>query len=59
VLSVSNEFDASYWEVATDRGQREFVVQNVAENAQLQKHHQMQAAAIDLFCAGGIRPLLA
>ena len=32
--SIRNEFGTSYWDVQTDRGQREFVVQNVAENAQ-------------------------
>ena len=34
VNSVRNEFGTSYWEVDTNRGEREFVVQNVAENAQ-------------------------
>ena len=34
VRSVRNEFGTSYWDVLTDRGEREFVVQNVAENAQ-------------------------
>jgi hypothetical protein len=34
VHSVRNEFGTSYWDVATSRGRREFVVQNVAENAQ-------------------------
>lgn len=34
VLSLRNDFGTSYWEVETSRGQREFVVQNVAENAQ-------------------------
>jgi len=33
VNSVRNEFGTSYWDVDTDRGNREFVVQNVAENA--------------------------
>ena len=31
--SLRSEFGTSYWEVKTNRGQREFVVQNVAENA--------------------------
>lgn len=34
IHSVRNEFGTSYWDVATSRGRREFVVQNVAENAQ-------------------------
>lgn len=33
INSVRNEFGTSYWDVDTDRGEREFVVQNVAENA--------------------------
>ena len=33
INSARNEFGTSYWEVETDRGRREFVVQNVAENA--------------------------
>ena len=32
--SLRSEFGTSYWEVKTNRGQREFVVQNVAENVQ-------------------------
>ncbi len=34
ILSVRNEFGVSYWEVKTDRGDREFVVKGVSENAQ-------------------------
>ena len=34
IHSVRNEFGTSYWDVDTSRGRREFVVQNVAENAQ-------------------------
>ena len=34
VNSVRVEFGTSYWDVETDRGRREFVVQNVTENAQ-------------------------
>ena len=34
IHSVRNEFGTSYWDVATSRGRREFVVQNVSENAQ-------------------------
>lgn len=33
VNSVRNEFGTSYWDVETDRGGRDFVVQNVSENA--------------------------
>ena len=32
--SLRSEFGTSYWEVKTNRGPREFVVQNVAESAQ-------------------------
>ena len=34
VNAVRNEYGTSYWDVQTDRGPREFVVQNVSENAQ-------------------------
>ena len=34
VHSVRSEFGASYWDVETSRGQREFVIQNVSESAQ-------------------------
>lgn len=34
IHSVRNEMGTSYWDVGTSRGRREFVVQNVAENAQ-------------------------
>ena len=34
VESVRMELGTSYWDVITDRGRREFVVQNVTENAQ-------------------------
>lgn len=47
VLSMRNEFGTSYWEVATDRGQREFVVQNVAENAQWLGDHRLLIIDVD------------
>ncbi|MGY8825788.1 MAG: DUF1854 domain-containing protein [Candidatus Latescibacterota bacterium] len=47
VLSVRNEFGTSYWEVETDRGQREFVVQNVAENAQWLGDHRLLIIDVD------------
>jgi hypothetical protein len=34
VDSVRMEFGTSYWDVVTDRGPREFVIQNVTENLQ-------------------------
>ena len=34
VISIRAEYGTSYWEVETDRGNRDFVVQNVSENAQ-------------------------
>ncbi len=34
IHSVRNDFGTSYWDVVTSRGRREFVVQNVSENAQ-------------------------
>ena len=33
VNALRNEYGVSYWDVETDRGQREFVAKNVAENA--------------------------
>ena len=34
VNSLRNEYGVSYWDVDTDRGRREFVAKNIAENAQ-------------------------
>lgn len=34
VNSTREEFGATYWDVETDRGQRDFVTQNLQENAQ-------------------------
>ena len=34
VVNLRNEYGVSYWDVETDRGRREFVAKNVAENAQ-------------------------
>lgn len=34
ISSLRNEFGVSYWDVQTDRGNREFVVRNVSESAQ-------------------------
>ena len=34
VLTIRAEFGVSYWDVRTNRGQREFVAKDVAENAQ-------------------------
>ena len=34
VISIRTEYGTSYWEVETDRGHREFVIQNVSENVQ-------------------------
>ncbi len=47
VLTVRNEFGTSYWEVETNRGQREFVVQNVAENAQWLGDHRLLIIDVD------------
>jgi hypothetical protein len=33
VNNLRQEFDATYWSVATDRGPRDFVTQNLQENA--------------------------
>ena len=47
VESIRNEFGTSYWDVQTDRGQREFVVQNVAENAQWLGDHRLLIIDVD------------
>ncbi len=47
VRSVRNEFGTSYWDVLTDRGEREFVVQNVAENAQWLGDHRLLLVDVD------------
>jgi hypothetical protein len=47
VKSVRNEYGTSYWDVQTDCGQREFVVQNVAENAQWLGDHRLLIIDVD------------
>ena len=47
VHSLRNEFGTSYWDVQTNRGQREFVVQNVAENAQWLGDHRLLLLDVD------------
>lgn len=47
VKSVRNEFGTSYWEVQTNRGPREFVVQNAAENAQWLGDHRLLLIDVD------------
>ena len=44
---MRNEFGTSYWEVDTNRGPREFVVQNVAENAQWLGDHRLLIIDVD------------
>jgi hypothetical protein len=47
IKSVRNEFGTSYWEVETNRGEREFVVQNAAENAQWLGEHRLLLVDVD------------
>ncbi len=47
VLSVRNEFGTSYWTVDTHRGRREFVVQNVGENALWLGDHRLLLIDVD------------
>jgi hypothetical protein len=47
VRSVRNEFGTSYWDVLTNRGAREFVVQNVAENAQWLGDYRLLLVDVD------------
>ncbi len=47
VLSMRNEFGTSYWDVETNRGRREFVVQNAAESAQWLGEHRLMLVDVD------------
>ena len=47
VTSVRNEFGTSYWDVLTNRGEREFVVQNASENAQWLGDHRLLLVDVD------------
>ena len=47
VLSMRNEFGTSYWDVETNRGRREFVVQNAAENAQWMGEYRLLLVDVD------------
>ena len=47
ILSIRNEFGTSYWDVKTNRGPREFVIQNVAENAQWLGDHRLLLVDVD------------
>jgi hypothetical protein len=47
VESIRNEFGVSYWLVDTDRGMREFVTKNVAENAQWIDEKRMMILDVD------------
>lgn len=47
IASIRNEFGTSYWDVQTNRGRREFVVQNVAENAQWLGEHRLLLIDVD------------
>ena len=47
VNAVRNEYGTSYWDVQTNRGPREFVVQNVSENAQWLGDHRLLITDVD------------
>jgi hypothetical protein len=47
IESLRNEFGVSYWDVQTNRGQREFVVQNVSENAQWLSERRLLLVDVD------------
>ena len=44
---LRNEYGVSYWDVDTDRGQREFVAKNVAENAQWLREGRLFLVDVD------------
>ena len=47
VLTMRNEFGTSYWDVQTNRGRREFVVQNAAESAQWLGEYRLLLVDVD------------
>ena len=47
IHSVRSEYGVSYWDVATDRGRREFVVQNVSESAQWMTEKHLMLVDVD------------
>jgi len=47
VHAIQMEFGVSYWEVDTDRGRREFVAKDVAENVQWMGDHRLLILDVD------------
>ena len=47
VRSIRNEFGTSYWDVETDRGEREFVVQNAEEHVRRLSSHRLLILDVD------------
>ena len=47
IISIRSEYGTSYWEVHTDRGGREFVIQNVSENAQWPGNRRLLLIDVD------------
>ncbi len=47
VTSMRTEFGVSYWDVETDRGQREFVAKDVAENVQWLGERRLMIVDVD------------
>ncbi len=47
VTSVRTEFGVSYWDVETDRGRREFVAKDVAENVQWLGERRLMIVDVD------------
>ena len=47
VLTMRSEFGTSYWDVQTNRGRREFVVQNAAESAQWLGEYRLLLVDVD------------
>ena len=47
VISIRSEYGTSYWDVETDRGNREFVIQNVSENAQWPSERRLLLLDVD------------
>jgi hypothetical protein len=47
INDVRNEFGTSYWDVDTHRGHRDFVVQNIAENARWLSSNRLLLVDVD------------
>lgn len=47
IIKVSTEFGSTYWKVATDKGDKEFITQSLQENAQWMGPRQLLLIDVD------------